>query len=768
MNRVTLAPLLTILPALASSLLVAADDTPRHFVVGDSITMSDFSEPPQFSPDGRHFVTVTQRGRLPQGDIEATLWLFDTAAVRRAIADKARVPPTVLAQMHAAINTGAGVLGSSGLLMQLKWEADSAGILFLGRDGRDNRQLCKVRLDDRNPICLTPATQDVVDFGLAGDRIVYFAGPDASSADIWNSASPSQPDIVIGTGHSLSGLLYPNLGKINRNFPTPFGVWSIEGTTAASVRMGIIGSYNLSAMTGSADGSRIVVIAHADEVPASWGTYDFPKLADTRPFESHAATEDPSRDYGRALQYQLIDLEKGERRPLLDAPLADWQRGGKDNLQASWSPDGSHVAVSGTYLPLDRRTGKGPLKTCGAAIVHSRKGTVQCVVNREEPDNLAVRGLSWESAERLVVQTGAPKPLVIELLRGRWRPVSRPSPGPPVQPTPPLELSIRQSLNEAPTLFAKDAISGREQRFFDPNPQLAGIAMGTVSEIFWTDARGRSINGGLVKPPDFVPGKRYPLVIQTHNFRPRRFFRTGISDTASAGRALAGRGMLVLQVDEPGNAFMFTPEEANENGTQVYLAAIDKLSSEGLVDPQRIGITGFSRTAYYVSRAITDAPERFAAAVVANGDPGSLSGYHSYLTDPGSMKQWAEFFGGGLPYGDGLKSWIEHSPGFRTDRIRAAVLISAADPQHLIPLWGLYAPLRDQGKPVELQYIRTGQHNLVKPLQILAHQELIVDWFDFWLNGNERPEAEKAEQYARWRQMRERIAFPRAPGPSPR
>jgi hypothetical protein len=82
------------------------------------------------------------------------------------------------------------------------------------------------------------------------------------------------------------------------------------------------------------------------------------------------------------------------------------------------------------------------------------------------------------------------------------------------------------------------------------------------------------------------------------------------------------------------------------------------------------------------------------------------------------------------------------------------VLIAASAPDHLIPLWGLYAPLRDQGKPVELQYIRTGQHNLVKPLQILAHQEMIVDWFDFWLNGHENPGAEKAEQYARWRQMR--------------
>jgi hypothetical protein len=67
----------------------------------------------------------------------------------------------------------------------------------------------------------------------------------------------------------------------------------------------------------------------------------------------------------------------------------------------------------------------------------------------------------------------------------------------------------------------------------------------------------------------------------------------------------------------------------------------------------------------------------------------------------------------------------------------------------------LYAPLRDQGKPVELQYMRSGQHNLTKPLQKLAHQEMIVDWFDFSLNDHEEPDAAKAEQYVRWRKLRD-------------
>jgi len=45
--------------------------------------------------------------------------------------------------------------------------------------------------------------------------------------------------------------------------------------------------------------------------------------------------------------------------------------------------------------------------------------------------------------------------------------------------------------------------------------------------------------------------------------------------------------------------------------------------------------------------------------------------------------------------------------------------------------------MRLQNKPVELLYMRNGEHVLRKPLERLASQEMDVDWYDFWLNGHE-------------------------------
>ena len=65
-----------------------------------------------------------------------------------------------------------------------------------------------------------------------------------------------------------------------------------------------------------------------------------------------------------------------------------------------------------------------------------------------------------------------------------------------------------------------------------------------------------------------------------------------------------------------------------------------------------------------------------------------------------------------------------------------------------ISFWDIYSALRLQGKPVELLYMRSGEHVLTQPAERYASQEMNVDWYDFWLNAHEDANPSKAEQYA--------------------
>ena len=77
--------------------------------------------------------------------------------------------------------------------------------------------------------------------------------------------------------------------------------------------------------------------------------------------------------------------------------------------------------------------------------------------------------------------------------------------------------------------------------------------------------------------------------------------------------------------------------------------------------------------------------------------------------------------------------------------------------------WDIYALLRRQYKPVEMVVIPGGTHGLLTPSERMISLQGNVDWYRFWLKGEERSTpflwAESDEtlkaQYARWRQMAE-------------
>jgi hypothetical protein len=59
-----------------------------------------------------------------------------------------------------------------------------------------------------------------------------------------------------------------------------------------------------------------------------------------------------------------------------------------------------------------------------------------------------------------------------------------------------------------------------------------------------------------------------------------------------------------------------------------------------------------------------------------------------------------------------------------------------------------------EGKPVDFLYFPNATHLLVKPSDRLASQQGNVDWFSFWLKGEEDPDPAKKPQYERWRRLR--------------
>lgn len=287
------------------------------------------------------------------------------------------------------------------------------------------------------------------------------------------------------------------------------------------------------------------------------------------------------------------------------------------------------------------------------------------------------------------------------------------------------------------------------------NPQFDELEFGREEEIHWQGKRGEDFRGGVYYPVGYKSGERYPVVLQTHGFDPKRFWIDGPWTTAFAAQPLAGRGILVLQLDETSEGHS-TPEETEREVDRIE-SAIAYLDRRGLIDLERLGIIGFSRSCIFVKQALVRSRYRFAAASVTDGIDG---GYFQYLLklSVSPYRSTYEGLNGGTPWGPGMQSWLEHASGFRVDQADTPLRIVAETPTIALFEWEWYAALRRLGRPVEMVVMKDGTHILEKPWERRISQQGTVDWFSFWLKGEEGPDPSKAEQYRRWRQLKDAAA----------
>jgi dipeptidyl aminopeptidase/acylaminoacyl peptidase len=264
-------------------------------------------------------------------------------------------------------------------------------------------------------------------------------------------------------------------------------------------------------------------------------------------------------------------------------------------------------------------------------------------------------------------------------------------------------------MNQPPRIFAIDPGAGQKSLLMDLNPQFQTLALARVEEIAWKTSPHNEVKGGLYWPVDYVDGKKYPLVIQTHAWSADRFWIDGPWTTAFAAQALAGKGFFVLQVDDtPSDLHLYNTPKEVPAAMAVYDSAIDLLERKGLIDRDRIGITGFSRTYWYVTYALTHSKHHFAAADVADGVD---YGYFQYMLSANNFQTLIgsyDLTNGAPPFGKGLLKWLKVSPAFLMDKVETPLRIQTLYPSSLLSDWPWFSGLTRLGKPVEMIYLPDG------------------------------------------------------------
>jgi dienelactone hydrolase len=323
-------------------------------------------------------------------------------------------------------------------------------------------------------------------------------------------------------------------------------------------------------------------------------------------------------------------------------------------------------------------------------------------------------------------------------------------------------LEVRQNLNEPPAIYVVGR-TGSSRMLQDFAPHARDRKFGRLEALTWEDSERNGWDGLVAFPVNYQSGKQYPLLIQTHGMEPHTFFAEGPSTTAFPGRAALDRGFIVLTMND--TKYFAKVARATEPRVVLegYRSAIAHLVAQGLVDPKRIGVIGWSRTSYYVKYTLTHAPELFRAAVCADGLDYSYLQYMLSLDiiRGGTFMPAGDFSSnyystyGGTPWNN-FDSWRDNAPDFSVQKVQVPVRIDAASSRiSLLEEWEFYAGLRYVGVPTDLIVYPQGQHELARPLDRMVSTEGSLDWIDYWINDHEDATPKKVAQYARWREMKD-------------
>jgi dipeptidyl aminopeptidase/acylaminoacyl peptidase len=265
------------------------------------------------------------------------------------------------------------------------------------------------------------------------------------------------------------------------------------------------------------------------------------------------------------------------------------------------------------------------------------------------------------------------------------------------------------------------------------NELLEGIALQAPEDITFRSADGTRIEGFLLRPLGYEPGRRYPAILPLHGGPQYQFSH----EFQFEWQLYAARGYAVIGVNPRGSSgrgFAFSRAIAADWGhvdVQDILAATQYAIDTGLADPQRLGVGGWSYGGYLTNYVIAST-RRFRAAVSGAGSGNALA---MYGTD--EYTAWLELELG-KPWKN-LDNYLRVSyPFLHSERITTPTLYLCGQIDFNVPCIGaeqMYQALRSNGIASELVIYPKMHHGPDTPAFALDRVQRYADWFDRYLQA---------------------------------
>jgi dienelactone hydrolase len=277
----------------------------------------------------------------------------------------------------------------------------------------------------------------------------------------------------------------------------------------------------------------------------------------------------------------------------------------------------------------------------------------------------------------------------------------------------------------------------------DANPQKQDYHWGNIEMIEFTSLDGQQLKGLLVKPDNFDPSKKYPLMVNFYEKSSNRLHRHRAPEFNRSTMNYpfyASRGYVVFNPDVP-----YKIGYPGESAYNSVIAGVTHLVNQGFIDEERIGLQGHSWGGYQIAYLLTRS-DMFACAESGAPVVNMISAYGGIRWGSGMSRQFqyehTQSRIGGTIWDYPLR-YIENSPIFTMDKVKTPVLILHNDNDSAVPWYqGIeyFMALRRLNKPAWMLNYNDEPHWPLKLPNRKDFQKRMQQFFDYYLLDAPMPE----------------------------
>jgi dipeptidyl aminopeptidase/acylaminoacyl peptidase len=292
---------------------------------------------------------------------------------------------------------------------------------------------------------------------------------------------------------------------------------------------------------------------------------------------------------------------------------------------------------------------------------------------------------------------------------------------------------------------------GKSTQLTDNNTGLQDKTRAKTEVVRWKGALDEEVEGLLYYPHRYEAGKIYPLVVMIHGGPAWADFDAWEDSWAYPMNLMCQRGAFVFRPNYHGSANYGLKWVESIAGGKYYdlevpdiEKGVDMLIGRGLVDPNKLGVLGWSNGAI-LTTALTVTTTRYKAAAAGAGDVDWVSDWGN--CDFGAA--FDNFYLGKSPLED-PQLYLRKSPFYRLDRVRTPTLIFFGTEDRSVPTqqgWMHYRALQQLGKTDVRFLLFPGEKH--SP-QKLVHQRRKLQeelaWFDKYLFHSAKEEDEALKE----------------------